>query len=313
MTPANTINFRQSILNCLGEFPEKPAPDFKIDSSEQKPGYIRHKVSYNVEAGERVNAILLTPEKTTVKSPAILALHQHNGQWDLGKSEVEGTAGEPMYAYGLDLCLRGYVVLCPDHLAFEERIPDYFRKEPGNLQGYERFAFCKYVQDGKCLQTKYIHDLSVALDILEQLNSVDSSRIGVIGHSLGGQETLWITWYDDRVKAAVSSCGFGKISTIFRDYVLHNFAMYIPGMAAIGDIDDLVQDIAPHPFAMTSGTEDIIFPIDGVREIVEKAEKTYRAKGKAENFLPVIFDAGHSFPDDVKTRVYNWLDAILKK
>ena len=312
MSSLHPTPFRQRILNCLGEFPKKPSPDFQIDSSEQKEGYIRHKVSYNVEAGERVNAVLLIPETSSSKNPAMLALHQHNGQFHLGKSEVDGTAGDQMYAYGLELCLRGYVVLCPDHLAFEERIPDHFRKDPDLLKEYERFAFLKYVQEGKCLQTKYIHDLTIALDVLEQLDCVDSSRIGVIGHSLGGQETLWITWFDDRVKAAVSSCGFGKVSTIFRDYVLHNYALYIPGMGEIGDVDDLLLDMAPRPFAMTSGTEDPIFPIDGVREIVARAEKVYQENGQSENFLPILFEAGHSFSDDVKESVYSWLDRLLK-
>ena len=305
---------RDKILACLGEFPAKPAPDLTFDSAEHMDTYIRHSVSYSVEQGERVNAYLLVPDKVdkSRKNPAILAVHQHAGEWHLGKSEVVGLAGDPMYAYGLELCQRGYIVLCPDHLAFEERIPEHFRRRPSDLREYERFAFCKYIQEGKCLQTKYLHDLSVALDMLCSLDYVDTDKLGMIGHSLGGQETLWFTWYDSRIKASIASCGFGKINTIFRDWVNHNFALYVPGMAQFADIDEIVCDLAPRPFAASWGALDDIFPIDGVREIVAKAEAVYAETGKQGNFLPYIFEDEHCFNPDFKKRAYGWLDGILR-
>lgn len=83
---------------------------------------------YNVEEGERINAWLLLPKQLKTNNPAIIASHQHAGEYYLGKSEPVGLSSNTMYHYGLDLCLRGYVVLCPDHLCFEDRRPPEFKR-----------------------------------------------------------------------------------------------------------------------------------------------------------------------------------------
>jgi len=305
------MTLREKIIACLGKFPQKASADFEIVDEIVENGYIKQKVYYNVEPGERINAYLLVPNGVLPQNSCsgILAVHQHAGQWHIGKSEVTGDVWEiqeGMYAYGRDLVKRGYVVLCPDVLSFEERIP----KEIDGAN-YERFAFTKRVQEGSCLQTKCLHDLSAAIDVLCSLSFVDENRIGVIGHSMGGQNSLWITWYDSRVKAGISSCGFGKIQTIFRDFVNHNFSLYVPGMADICDMDEVLCDIAPRAFALTAGINDGLFPIDGVREIVAAAEKRYADLGIPDKFLADIFDDGHCFGQLQKEKLYSWLDKML--
>ena len=54
----------------------------------------------------------------------VLTIHQHTGKWHLGKSEVVGLTGNGMFAYAADLAWQGFVVLAPDSLYFEERIPE---------------------------------------------------------------------------------------------------------------------------------------------------------------------------------------------
>ena len=53
-----------------------------------------------------------------------------------------------------------------------------------------------------------------AVDLLESLPEVDPDRIGVIGHSLGGHNALFVAAFDQRIRAVVSSCGFNA----FEDY-----------------------------------------------------------------------------------------------
>ena len=71
---------------------------------------------------EKVQAYVLIPKNIIGKAPGILAIHQHHSNWQVGKSEVIGIAGEKMYAYGLDLVKQGYVVIAPDILCFESRM-----------------------------------------------------------------------------------------------------------------------------------------------------------------------------------------------
>lgn len=133
----------------------------------------------------------------------------------------------------------------------------------------------------------------------------------MIGHSLGGLETLWLTWYDTRITAAVSSCGFGLLRTLVRDGINHGFAMYVPGILEVCDLDELVATLAPRPFLLTAGETDPIFPIDGVRSLVAKAQHHYTQEGVPAQFQAIVFPAGHSFPDDVKREAYDFLDRSL--
>ncbi len=311
-------SLHRSLVTRLGHFPEHLplAPTFGAQSDDGI--YIRTRVTYKVELDEYVPAWLLTPKEAVPEGgwPAILAIHQHGGQYDLGKSELVGLSGDPQYAYGRELCQRGYMVLCPDMLCFEERRPteEERSRNGGRLDGfgYERFEFTKRLVNGSCLQTKYLHDLSCALDLLTSLPNVNSTRLGVIGHSLGGQETLWLTWYDPRVTAAVSSCGFSLLRTILRDGINHNFALYVPDMLAVGDIDALVAELAPRPFLLTAGENDSIFPIDGVHSVVEHAHQAYVQQNVPDRFRAIIFSGGHSFPAEVKAQAYAFLDRWLK-
>jgi dienelactone hydrolase len=220
-----------------------------------------------------------------------------------------------MFFYGAELCQRGYVVLCPDLLCFEERQANY-EASPAlralHDHSYERFEFTKRLLTGSCLQTKYLHDLRCALDLLTSLPAVNADRVGVIGHSLGGQEALWLTWYDPRIAVAVSSCGFGLLRTILRDGILHNMAAYVPGMLTYCDLDSLLASLASRPFLLTAGKEDTLFPLDGVQALIAAAQQAYAQAGAAERFQAVIFAGPHSFPDNVKQIAYDFLDQWLK-
>ena len=313
-----STSLRQSLLTRLGHFPERVSLAPLVGTEIDEGAYTRTPITYRVEPDEYVPAWLLTPRGVVPEGgwPAILAIHQHAGQYDLGKSELIGLIGDPQYAYGRELCQRGYVVLCPDMLCFEERRPteEIGRRNGGRLDGpgYERFEFTKRLINGSCLQTKYLHDLSCSLDLLTSLPNVNSTHLGVIGHSLGGQETLWLTWYDPRVTAAVSSCGFSLLHSILRDSINHNFAAYVPDMLTIGDMDALVVELTPRPFLLTAGVNDSIFPIDGVRSVVEHAHQSYVQQNAADRFEAILFSGGHSFPADVKAEAYAFLDRWLK-
>jgi dienelactone hydrolase len=306
---------RHAIIRQLGAFPERVSLETSVEEHKEEPDYTRSLVSYMVEPGERIKAWLLVP-KGAVPKPgrsAILAIHQHAGQYDLGKSEPAGLKGSSMHHYGLDLCRRGYVVLCPDQLCFEDRRPPPDTNRPMlRGGGYEQYEFTRRILLGSCLQTKYLHDLTCALDLLASLPGVNPERLGVIGHSLGGQEALWLTWYDSRVRAAASSCGFSLVSTILRDCINHNLALYVPSLLTSCDLDALLAGIAPRPFLLTAGEGDPIFPIDGVRALASYAHAAYTRAGCPDRFRATIFAGGHGFPNEVKSEVYDFLDQWLK-
>src|SRR5262249_3992886 len=185
--------------------------------------------------------------------------------FDLGKSEPAGLAGNPQQHYALELARRGYVTLTFDQICFEERVEPALA---GNL--FERFEFTRRVTLGSCLQAKMTCDAMRAVDYLLQRPEVNG-RVGCIGHSLGGQQALFLAALDERIAAGASSCGFASLSTIFRDHVNHNFGAYVPGLGAVADLGDVLRLVAPRAFFAGFGRTDRIFPIDGVEATIAHA------------------------------------------
>lgn len=297
---------RDNILKCLGIFPEKAELNIKEIETVDKSTYIQKLIEYNVEKNERVKSYLLIP-KNIKKAPGILAIHQHHGNWDIGKSEVVGLTSDTMYSYGVDLVKRGYVVIAPDIICFEDRKgKDKFNIDRDSKAMYERFKFCDYLVHGTTLQTKTLHDLSVAVDVLCELEYVDKNRIGVIGHSLGGQEAILMEWFDKRIKVAASSCGLSMMQDIIDNMVMHSFYLYIPNMLKYCDFDEIISEITiDRRLIMSSGLKDERHcPLSGI----DKIEKM----NNNDNFKSIRFDGDHQFGNNEKKIIYDYIDDVLK-
>jgi dienelactone hydrolase len=307
---------RDNILACLGEFPARVATDWTAEDTFVREGVQYSRVQYTVAPGERVAAWLLRPVDATGALPGILAIHQHAGEFYLGKAETAGLAGDSNQHYGLELARRGYLVLCPDHLAFEDRRPPEYERlaRPSSLQdrNHELWLGKVFLVQGTTLQAKYLSDLAHALDVLAAQPGVDANALGCIGHSLGGQEALWLAWYDDRIRATVSSCGVSLLSTVIRDRIDHNMAVWVPGLLKIGDMDTVVAGIAPRACLMIQGESDPIFPLDGVHHIARRVGLAYADHGQPDRFALTTFPGGHGFPIEMRKAAYHWLDRWLK-
>ncbi len=268
------------------------------------PGGLRETVSYAVERGERVRAYLFLPG-TPTPHPAVLCVHQHHRQFHLGKSEPAGLAGDPEQCYARELAERGYVTLAPDAIAFEERQHPVLHG-----QDYERFEANKRLTEGSCLQAKMLWDLMRAVDYLAGRREVDPRRIGCLGHSLGGQETLFLCAMDRRVAVGVSSCGFSSYRALFDGAINHNFAAYVPGLLQYGDLDRVLGLVAPRPFLALAGKDDPLFPLAGVRATVRAARGAY---AEATHRLRLrVFPGGHAFSSPMREAAYAWLDRWLR-
>ena len=297
---------RDNILKFLGIFPEKAELNIKEIETVDKSTYIQKLIEYNVEKNERVKSYLLIP-KNIKKAPGILAIHQHHGNWDIGKSEVVGLTSDTMYSYGVDLVKRGYVVIAPDIICFEDRKgKDKFNIDRDSKAMYERFKFCDYLVHGTTLQTKTLHDLSVAVDVLCELEYVDKNRIGVIGHSLGGQEAILMEWFDKRIKVAASSCGLSMMQDIIDNMVMHSFYLYIPNMLKYCDFDEIISEITiDRKLIMSSGLKDERHcPLSGIDKIEQKNQN--------DNFKSIRFDGDHRFGNNEKKIIYDYIDNVLK-
>jgi len=297
---------RRQLARLLGGFPARTPLNAETLNREEQRDRIVEWVRYEAEPGDVVPAVLLIPRRRTPPLPAVLCHHQHAGQYELGKSEVLGWAGNPQQAYAAELCARGYVTFAPDCIGFEERShPRLAGRE------YERFLAHRLLLQGLSLQGKMIWDVMRAVDYLSSRAEVEASRIGMMGHSLGGCETWWAMSLEPRIKAGAASCGVTTYGAVLAAEWQHNYGWYVPGILKWGDQPEVVSMIAPRPLLALAGAKDRGFPISGAREVVTRAGMLYRRLGVPDALELFESPRGHEFTDEMRHRAYLWFDRWL--
>ena len=93
--------------------------------------------------------------------------------------------------------------------------------------------------------------------------------------------------------------------------VIHNFAVYIPGLLEIGDLDELLGLIAPRPFLMIAGEQDPNFPIKGVHDVAKVMHARYETMDCPDAFEVYVHPGGHSFETAQQEVAFAFLDHWL--
>ena len=307
-TPADWENRRahvvQNLQAVMGPLPAagKVPLDLRILDEQKVGALVRKKIEYATEANDRVRAWLFLPPAREAKRPAILCLHQTTR---IGKDEPAGLGGNPNLHYALHLAERGYVTLAPDYPSFGEHAYD-FASDHGYTSG----------------SMKAIWDNIRAVDLLQSLPEVDGERIGCIGHSLGGHNTMFTAVFEPRIKVLVSNCGF----TRFHKYYGGKLAgwtsdRYMPRIAKVYDNDpdkvpfdfpEIVAAFAPRPFLASAPVRDDNFEVSGVKDTIAAAASIYALYGHPDHLQANYPDCAHDFPEDVRKVAYEFFDKHLQ-
>jgi len=286
---------REQALNAMqkamGQLPDRPKrtslKDFNIrtTSTQQRGCYTRKHIHYEVAEGEVVHAFLYEPLglKPGEKRPGIIA---HHPTAKYGKQTFEGW---PNSNFVTELAMQGFVVIVPDYPTI------------GEAKDYDLTAD-RY--DSGPIKGVFNHMSSV--DLLQLLPTVDPDRIGAIGHSLGGRNTVYLQAFDDRVKVGVSSCGW----TTFRSKILLEERLlateyFMPFLKTKYNLDlarfpfeytDAFAAIAPRVFYSYSPANDGVHPGWGPAAAAPVIQEYYDACGAKDSFLFKQPPGGHEFP-----------------
>ena len=285
---------RGRFTDLVGPLPKAVWPELEVLDVVDCGSYRREHVVFDSEATMSVPAYMLVPSDRLAPGPAVLVLHGHGP----GKSEVVGLDDPEARAaveehngdYAHQLARQGYLVLAPDLRGFGERADPLL----DDTRYHCDLNLVHSVMAGVSPLTANLHDLTVALDVLELHPLVDEGRIGTAGFSYGGTLALFLAAWDNRVRAAVVSGYFSSWRAAHRVPGNMCGSQVLPGM--LGELEhlDVGALIAPRSLLIETGTEDPIFPRDAAEAAVADLRRVYSAMhAPADALEHDVFAGGH--------------------
>lgn len=230
--------------------------EFRRGDLREASGFRRERIEYRGLEGDLVPAFLFTPLNRQPLG-GVVVFHQHNGEFHFGKSEVAGEVGDGYQAFGPALARRGFAVLAPDALTFEDRRGAIQGVEPEYRDWVRHYNAMAYrLLDGDTLMRKCLDDAQRALSVLLDAAEVDARFVGVAGHSYGGYTALYHAAIDARCRFACISGAVCSFATRRREDTGITLFETVPGLVREIDTHDVLAAIGPRPTLVVSGTAD---------------------------------------------------------
>ncbi len=287
------LEVMQEVMGDLPSDEKRCQLDVKREEEVDCGSYIRRLISYRSEPESRVPAYLLVPKAALEGKPTRAVLCLHPTQFELGNKTVVGLDGKPNRGYGAELAERGFVTLAPAYPHLAQYWPDL--EKLGYVSG----------------TMKAIWDNIRGIDLLESLPFVSGKKVGAIGHSLGGHNSIYTAVYDNRIEVIVSSCGFDS----YQDYMDGDLSgwlqdRYMPGLRRYPlseipfDFHDMIAALAPRPCFISAPLRDSNFKWKSVSKIVEASSQVYDLYGVRNNLSVNHPDCEHDFPPEMREKAY---------
>lgn len=322
--------------------PVPPAPETL--GRWEYPDYIQEKVLFSTTPWFRVPAYVLIPKGRSGPRPGIVDLHSHGGMFVYGKEKVMPTpeaeypalTGYRQTNYqgrstSLALCRRGYVVVSIDTFYFGERrtlFADDLKKYGADRAKYslddvqylnhraserEGILARSLFWAGTTWQGIAHWDDIRTVDYLVSRPEVDPDRIGCLGISMGGDRTDYLAGLDERIKCAVSVGWMSTLRPMIRHHVAtHSFMHFLPGLTCYLDLPDLLGCMAPRPLMVQQCTQDALYPLEGMKEAVNKLGAIYSQTGAPSMFRGEFYDQPHIFNLKMQEEAFAWMDRWLQ-
>ncbi len=268
------------VREWLGPLPEtRVEPQIKVMDEQSGPGYTRRRINYFVDEWQRISAWLFVPEARDEERPGILCCHRAVNQ---GKDEAAGIDADPRLAFAQHYAEQGYFTIAPDCVTAGERVT------PG-LKPYDTKGIYRD-QPGVSALGRMLFDHIRALDVLADIKQVDSARLGVIGHGLGGVNALLAAAFDDRAQACVASSAFIRFADdpdpVAR-WASEDSFIYLPKVREAAETGEFPFDwehilalAAPSAVLLNTPLNDPAFPKPAsCRKAVTEVKKIYKLLG----------------------------------
>ena len=274
--------------------------NLKETGAVQLKGYSIRNIFFQTRPGICATANLYIPDGSG-KFPAVIVMMGH---------AQTGRLDDRYQSLGHTLALNGYVALCIDPWGSGERTTIHGVFED---HGDENNLGSSLMNIGEPLMGIEISDNMRGVDLLCSLPCVDSQNIGATGSSGGGNQTMWLTALDERIKAAVPVVSAGT----FESYIMGTpcICEVLQGGLNLTEEAAILSLVAPRAIKMCNHQKDnnqAFRPPEMIRSY-KSAKPVFEMYGAADNISYEVFDLPHGyFPQDREVML-GWFDLHLKK
>ncbi|QOY91529.1 alpha/beta hydrolase [Paludibaculum fermentans] len=304
-TPANAASWEQrrprvekALLTTLGldPLPERTPLNPRLLARTDRGEFSVETVVFESRPAFPITANLYRPRSGgQTPRPAVLV--------PIGHYLEEGKTASEVQALCMGLAGQGFVVLTYDAIGQGERMI------PGNVHHEAGYALLPL---GQTIAGWMVWDSMRALDYLESLPDVDSSRIGITGNSGGGLNSLLTAALDRRVRTAAVAGFTLEFNHWIKYGGAHCACTHLPGIFRSMEWFEIASLIAPRSLLLMQGEQDEIFPIAGARRAASHTRATFELLGAAANFrFDEIAGEPHAYSRPFRERAYGWLAAQL--
>jgi len=142
--------------------------------------------------------------------------------------------------------------------------------------------------DGPITLSKFAEDLMSAVEYLEGRPEVDMTRLGVVGHSMGGSGAVVAASIEPRIRALVSSSAFADPIALTRDFMRARHIPRWPFLWFVGRfierwLETTMADITPQnrisqitvPVLLIHGDSDRFIPPSNMKALYARAHQEH--------------------------------------
>ncbi len=290
------LELKETILEKTGFDIDHSLPlDIKETGIVEMKGFSVKNLAYQAHKGIYATASLFIPEGNG-PFPAVLVSSGHSINGRLGSQTL-----------GQLLALNGFVCLAVDPWGAGERTTSH-----GTFEYHGANLGASLMNVGESLMGMQITDNMRGVDLLCSLPYVDPEKIGATGASGGGNQTMWLSAIDERIKVSVPVVSVGT----FESYVMWSNCIcevLIDGLTFTEESGVLAL-IAPRALKISNGLKDAnraFNPSEMLRSF-DNAKPVYELYGAGNNISHLIFDGPHSYPPETREAMLGLFELVLK-
>lgn len=288
---------REQLRQAWGVFPPQPCPLEPQKLGELKrEGYRVEKIIFQTMPGVWMAANAYVPERPG-PLPAVLCVHGH---WQFAKQDPK------VQARCIGLAKLGFFVLAVDAFGAGERgVQEQLGEYHGEMTG------AMLLPIGRPLSGIQVYENMRAVDYLRSRPEIDPQRIGVTGASGGGNQSMYVGTFDERIAATVPVCSVGS----YEAYLAAACCMceVVPGAIRHTEEGDLLGLAAPRALMVISATADA--PQFSVREASKsfaRASDIFELYEVGSRARHTIIESGHDYNQAMREAMYGWMTKFLK-